>query len=1820
MPAGKSQAARKGNLTQIEKEVRDFHERIDVLEGEDDLIQLHILRDKLQQLTSKYRAEQHGLISSQEDSKSKLEEQEELRVFNERVEIVEKQLTKIISTVSVRTQLNSTPQGGYVNTSGNLDASAILSLLKTTLEQQERQRSADNEKFNLLAKKILEAEPSSSIVVEPVKVPEFDGNYRQWKQFHSVFTALVHNDETISPAQKLSHLKSKLKGVAADTISHLEITNENYAAAWATVKKQFDNKPSIIAAHMDCFMNQQPLKAATAAGVKKLQMTSSSTLQSLSALGVPQSDPWMIHIVCNKLDSETRSLWFRESAGQQSSWDFFEEFLIKRGRELEMTGSSNHVKPLNSFKSSAKPTNSDSKPKVASNIVSQGTTQCPICKKGLHKIYRCKAFDAMAVSKRREIVDSLKICRNCLSDTHDVSQCSYPTCKLCSQQHNRMLHEGNFVQRDSKRIPSTETPSSTQKKTSIQSTQTDTEVISSHPVASSDTCDKIPRVLLATAVVQVEDSFGKFQLCRVLLDSGSQVNLISNNLCQRLRMKPSPANILVEGVGGGNNSVKQRLNLNIMPLFGDSLDNLSVDCLVLKKVTSNQPNWSISHSDIQIPEHLHLADPHWYKNSPIDMLIGAQHFWDILKSGVVELGNDLPSLRETLFGWVIVGAVPPPSPSLDKVPSSLSLEKVTCQVASHATLDFDLSRFFEIEDVPADKPGNSDHLAVESLFLTTTKRSPEGRYIVHLPFNKDSNSLENNMSAACRRFHNLERRLNKNPALKIEYGNIIREYLSLAIVEIVPLNELESPSFYLPHHCVIKEQSSSTKVRIVFNASAKSRSGLSLNDCLMVGPSIQPTLVSILLQFRYKPYAFTCDIVKMYLQVLIHPPHRDYQRFVWRDDSSQNLTHYRFRTVCFGVASSPFLATRVLHQIALDEELFNPLASKALRNNFYVDDCVFSANSIEEAQSTKQQLIASLRQAGMELSKFRSSFDADTQNDDSEKRELLRSESGKTLGVEWDNKADVFGFKLCQRDLVSQAVTKRNILSTVARIFDPIGLVGPVVVAAKIILQEAWLCKVNWDQQLPDILRDKWLKFVRSLPNIGNLQIPRCASSLEDCVAQELHVFSDASMEAFGTCVYLVSVLQSGTRISNLLISKSRVTPVKANSDNPRPLTIPKAELCGAVLATKLVEVVSSAIQISAIYFWCDAEVVIHQIHNSEKKRDVFTRNRVQEILKRSDPVNWRHIPGTENPADILSRGASPDALIANRLWWHGPPWLQESCENWPLAYCRSKGGGANDSPQVTLTLTSKCEFPSIFEQLLSRYSDFDKMKRILAFVKFKVVPAFKNRTMDSPALSIGQSQRMTRQTRPLKISLTVTQIRYAETMIVKWDQECHLSHVIQAVQTNTIDSDRRFKQIRKLRPFLDNQGLLRVGGRLVNADETYDARHPKILPKGSLSILIARREHVLMLHCGPQLMMASLRQRYWPLAGRNLTRKVFRECVTCIRSNPITQCQLMSDLPEGRVNFSRPFTRTGCDFAGPISIKLEGRRAATLKGYIAVFVCFSTKAVHLEALTSLSTEAFISMFRRFVARRGLPAQFYTDNQTTFVGADLELRRAFRDIEFKESLNNFFIGSEIQWCFAPPRGPHHNGLCEAAVRSCKTHLRKVIGQCTLSYEELSTLLCQIEAVLNSRPLVKMSNAINDPQFLSPGHFLTGSALTQLPTQSFDDVPSGRLDKWQMLQKLTQDFAIRWKRDYLHSLQTRSKWDSENENLKVSDIVLIKDDLLPSTHWSLGRIERVFPQQNDEKVRVVEVRTSKGLFKRPVVKLVKLPVNDVGADGEDDHPV
>ncbi|XP_055714311.1 uncharacterized protein LOC129808557 [Phlebotomus papatasi] len=489
-------------------------------------------------------------------------------------------------------------------------------------------------------------------------------------------------------------------------------------------------------------------------------------------------------------------------------------------------------------------------------------------------------------------------------------------------------------------------------------------------------------------------------------------------------------------------------------------------------------------------------------------------------------------------------------------------------------------------------------------------------------------------------------------------------------------------------------------------------------------------------------------------------------------------------------------------------------------------------------------------------------------------------------------------------------------------------------------------------------------------------------------------------------------------------------------------------------------------------------------------------------------------------------------------------------------------------------------------------------MQRVLAWC-LRAVAFFKART--------GRITRSATHSLP-RGSLTTEELQKSETFLIRWEQSEHFQPIITAVQRGTLDRHPKYKFIRRLRPFLDDDGVLRVGGRLENSSEPYDAQHPKILPKGILAEVIARHFHVTLLHAGPQLLLASIRQIYWPMGGRGLTRKVVRMCIPCFRAKPPIQEQLMANLPEHRVTCLRPFQPTGTDFAGPLLLKSGQRKVSARKSYIAVMVCLSTKAIHLELVSSLSTEAYIATLRRFVARRGIPAFMYSDNGTTFVGTDNELKKLLKSTQFNEDVGNFMSSMEIKWCFQPPKAPHHGGLWEAVVKSCKYHLKRVVGLTPLNFEEMSTVLAQIEAILNSRPLVQLSTDAADPTSLTPGHFLTGSALNQLPDPNLQDLSISRLDRWQLCQKLQKDFARRWKQEYLCSLQARTKWSKESVNLKKEDVVLFLDDQLPSTLWPLGIVTDTFPGQ-DGKIRVITVKTSRGQYRRPITKVVKLPLKE-----------
>nr|XP_012145356.1 PREDICTED: uncharacterized protein LOC105663061 [Megachile rotundata] len=255
-----------------------------------------------------------------------------------------------------------------------------------------------------------------------------------------------------------------------------------------------------------------------------------------------------------------------------------------------------------------------------------------------------------------------------------------------------------------------------------------------------------------------------------------------------------------------------------------------------------------------------------------------------------------------------------------------------------------------------------------------------------------------------------------------------------------------------------------------------------------------------------------------------------------------------------------------------------------------------------------------------------------------------------------------------------------------------------------------------------------------------------------------------------------------------------------------------------------------------------------------------------------------------------------------------------------------------------------------------------------------------------------------------------------------------------------------------------------------------------------------------------------------------------------------------------------------------------------------------------------MTTEAFIAAFKRFIARRGICRNVYSDNGTNFVGANKELLDIQRKLQEDEKVRHFLVDKRISWHFMPALSPNFGGLCEAAVKSFKNHLKRVVGEELFTFEQFNTLVIEIEAILNSRPLVPLSSDPNDPSALTPAHFLIGNSLTSLPEVDFSETPSNRLSKWQHIQKVKQDFWSRWYKEYIHQLNVRQKWTRGSHEIKEGSLVVMKDDHLPPLQWHLGRVEKIHPGQ-DNIIRAVTVRTSHGSYRRNVQKLAQLPIAD-----------
>lgn len=1722
------------------------------------------------------------------------------------------------------------------------------------------------------------SQPVPQIRLPEIHIKIFKGEISEWTSFHQLFTALVSNNPSLCDIQKFMYLKSFLKDEPLKLIDTLAVTNENFATAINILKNRYENKNSVINSHLLNLLDTPAITKCNAQNLRDFVTNCKRNVESLKNLNLSFEELWnliIVHLLERKLDFVSKKAF--ESGKNLDTLpvlqEFF-EFLDKRCTILENLSSLES----NTFK---KPHNVS----FHLNNSNVNTEKCLFCNEA-HKIYACTKFRSLQISERHNFIKSNKFCFNCLGSKHQANECqSLRHCSVCAQKHHSLLHfvpnhnnaQTNNQNSHNNTAPYTNTrqtfsrqignpprsqvnnnrnnlpqgqnflrpitPQSVTNPISNRNSQTFSTNHNFSPNQSgnisqnvnlnaqnnpdvsqslSATSIKTSHILLATASVYIYNAQGVRISARVLLDNGSQNSFITKNLVDTLQLQTYDKKLLISGISQTGSTSNAMTDLTLYSKVNPQ-QRFKLSCAVLTNITCKLPQVRIDMSKLHIPQNVQLADPEFGNSQEINILIGADLYYNLLLNGIIRLGKNLPVLQETHLGWVVAGCIPHTAISSRNEfysHASLSVQRnirenvsLFLQTDENFKLDNLIEKFWTVEDLPQKTFLPPKDEQSESIFLETTKILYDGRYQVNLPLktSRENEKLGDSFYIAKRRFLNLERKFEKNLSLKCDYSKFIDDYVELGHARYVPLSlvNVESENhevnkYFFPHHAVFRENSVSSKIRIVFDGSCKTSSGLCLNDVTLKGFQVQPDLYDILCRFRSFNFVLISDIEKMYRQINVNPNQCFLLNILWRKNPDEDLKCIELSTVTYGTNCAPYLATRVLNDIAIKNSETFPLASDALLKQTYVDDIIYGCDSQSDLEKVYVELNSLLNHHGFQLHKWCSNsqdFLKKISQDKTLKYDLNFDDSpNSVLGLKWDPISDVFTFSPPET-LVKNCLTKRNILSTIAKMYDPLGLVSCVVVLGKLIMQKLWLLKIDWDTKVTDPhILELWNNFMTNIGNLAQIKISRNLFLNKSKSKIQLHGFADASTSAYAACSYIRTLYSDGTVSSNLISSKSRVAPLKT-------ISLPRLELCAMLLLSKLIEnmlsIYESKFAVDSVHLWTDSTIALCWIQAHASRWSVFVSNRVSQIQDLTSKFNWRHVDTKNNPADLPSRGILPQYLVHCSFWFQGPEFLLKN-ENFDLLNVQKSLDLVNPTTEIKNAILSeekkvspvslhiRNELDEFWNRIFAKFSKFATLQRVAAYCL-----RFANNTKAPLEKFSGP--------------LSIHELENALNLILKVIQNKYFSKEIAELQDGKPLTN---KNLLPFKPFLcKSDNFLRVGGRLENAEISFDQKHPILLPAhNNVVTLMLAQEHKRLGHAGAQTVLSNFRLKFWPLNGLKEIKRVIRNCITCYRFRAEPAQQIMSDLPKDRVQICRPFQKVGVDFGGPFFIKSSRlRKAPITKSYISIFVCMTTKAIHIELVSNLSTEAFVACLKRFIARRGNPSIIYSDNATNFQGAKnqlYELYQFFQTPSNSDSIKDFLAHNQTEWKFIPPKSPHWGGIWESAIKSAKFHMLRLVGNAHLTYEELNTVLTQIEAILNSRPLCALSNDPTDLQSLTPGHFLIGTSLTAFPEKDICEIPENRLSFWNKCSQIQQLFWKRWLVEYLNRLQHRPKWLVPFSNVKVNDVVLFKDnDNSYPLKWPLARIIETIPGP-DGKVRMVMLKTADGIYKRPIVKICPLPSN------------
>ena len=788
-----------------------------------------------------------------------------------------------------------------------------------------------------------------------------------------------------------------------------------------------------------------------------------------------------------------------------------------------------------------------------------------------------------------------------------------------------------------------------------------------------------------------------------------------------------------------------------------------------------------------------------------------------------------------------------------------------------------------------------------------------------------------------------------------------------------------------------------------------------------------------------------------------------------------------------------------------------------------MDDILDSVQTVSEALQLTTEIDEVLAKSDFRIKEWQSNRDLKDTGDKQNEEVNVPNGSGedKVLGIVWNSTEDSFKFKVKSETiecLDSTEWTKRSILSQIARIYDPVGFAAAFLIRAKTGFQELWQEGYECDQNLPSAVQQKWLSLFKEIKELNKVSFPRSLSPPEPADSQPtLCVFADASQDAFGACAYIRWEIEMDKFDIRFIAAKSRVAPLKH-------LTIPRLELQAAVLASRLQSTIKeeSRFQFKETFIFTDSAIVLAWVRGKVRRYKPFVSSRVGEIQSQTDPAQWKHIPSRHNVADDVSRGIGVTELSGRSQ--SGPEFLCLPEEQWPQSEPEPNQEEVEKECRKTLNLGAVVFSPTIVDS--NRFSSWKKLVRVIAWV-LRIKKKFLAKLKKTNESQMRQG--------PLSAQ----------------ELEEGRKHVIRHAQKN-LQSRLLNNEFKMLSPFVDDEGIIRVGGRVDKAMVSYETKHPVLLPHDHvISRLIIQEAHRCG-HPGVATTVARTRTNYWIVRGHDLAKAVKYKCVLCREMEPKTETQIMADLPQHRIApNSPPFHYTSCDYFGPLTVKIG--RNKTTKYYGVIFTCLNTRAVHLEIATDYSTMEFNQTLRRFFSIRGYPAMMISDNGTQLVGAQRELRQM---IEGFAALREYCADKGMQWKFTTPGAPHQNGCAEALVKSCKSALKKAMGNHTLTPFKLYTCLLEVANLVNERPIGRIPNDPDDGAYLCPNDMLLGRASSQVPQGPFNETRNPR-KRVEFIQQIVDSFWRRWTRDVFPLLVPRRKWNVDRRNVCVDDFVMVQ---------------------------------------------------------------